>query len=180
MPSNSRIQTIYTASGNPDTMDEASLYKPAELGGMLSRNDRLYQLVQCDTGATAATGVGVVAAAQLAFWKDRSAYLVTNDLVQTQGVIGNRNQVAGVFRAAITAGRFCFVLKRGQNIGILATAGTYVAQESAIADSGVAAAMTRIAAGTAPTHNKLGEIRGARGAVTAAQVQVDVNIPEVE
>ena len=122
----------------------------------------------------------VVAAAQLAFWKDRSLYLVTNDLVQTQGVIGNRNQVAGVFRAAITAGRYCMILKRGQDISIVATAGTYVAQESAIPDSGVAAAMTREAAGTAPTYNKIGEIRGARGATTAGQVQVDVNIPEVE
>ena len=175
MPSNIRRQSIYVDTGDPDTVDVASLYMPGELGHTLSRNDRAYQLVQCDTGATASTGIGVVAAAQLAFWKDRSTYLVTNDLAQSV-----RNQVAGIFRAAITAGRFCFVLKAGRSIGVLAASGTYVDGEKAIPNSGTAADMTREAAGTAPTYTEIGDVRGARGEITAGQVQVDVNIPEVE
>ena len=172
MPHNIRKQTIYADTGDPDTVNVASLYKPGELGASLSRNNREYQLVQCDTGAPSATGVGVVAATQLAFWKDRSAYLVTNDLAQSV-----RNQVAGIFRAAITAGRYCFVLKRGQAISVLADSATYVDGEKAIANSGTNAGIINIAAGTAITYTGVGEVRGAR---SGGVVSVDVNIPEVE
>jgi len=172
MPHNIRRQTIYADTGDPDTVDVAALYMPGELGQTLSRNDRAYQLVQCDTGATASTGVGVVAATQLAFWKDRATYLVTNDLPQSV-----RNQVAGIFRTAVTAGRFCFILKAGRNISVLAASGTYVDGESAIPNSGTAADMTREAAGTAPTYVKIGDVRGARA---GGVVPVDVNLPEVE
>ncbi len=172
MPNNIRKQTIYADTGDPDTVNVASLYKPGELGASLSRNDREYQLVQCDTGATADTGVGVVAATQLAFWKDRANYLVTNDLAQSV-----RNQVAGIFRVAVTAGRYCFVLKRGRAISVLAASGTYVDGEKAIPNSGTAADITRLAAGTALTYTGVGEVRGAR---SGGVVSVDVNIPEVE
>lgn len=172
MPSNLRHQTIYAETGNPDTSNEAALYKPGELGQNLSKNDREYQRVQCDTGATADTGVGVVAATHLAFWKDRANYLVTNDLAQSV-----RNQVAGIFRTAVSAGNFCFILKRGRAIDVLAASGTYVDGEKAIPNSGTAADITRLAAGTALTYTGVGEVRGARA---SGVVSVDVNIPEVE
>lgn len=181
MPHNLRDQTIYASTGNPDTVNDAALYKGGELGGSLSRNNREYQLVQLDTGATSATAIGVVAATQLAFWKDKVNYIVTNDTAQALGADGaadeHRNFVAGIFRAAVTAGRFCFVLKRGEQINVLAQAGTYVAGESAVAFTGTTADITRIAAGTAPSSMLVGIIRGARA---GGVVPVDVHIYEVE
>ncbi len=177
MPHNIRNQTIYAVTGDPDTVNESALYKAGELGGSLSKNKREYQLVQCDTGATAATGVGVVAATQLAFWKDRANYLVTNDLAQTAGAPESRNQVAGIFRVAVTAGRYCFILKRGQAISVLADSSTYVAGERAVANSGDNAAIIDVADGTALTHTLVGLVLGARA---GGVVSVDVNIPEVE
>lgn len=181
MPSNDRRQTIYMDTGDPDTVDVTTLYKPGELGMSISRNNREYQLVQCDTGATSATGIGVVAATQLAFWKDKSTYLVTNDRTQALGGQGaaneHRNFVAGIFRAAITAGNFCFVLKRGQDINVLSAAGTYVAGETAVANTGSNADITRLAAGTAPTTQMVGIIKGV---VAGGVAPVDVHIPEVE
>jgi len=47
--------------------------------------------------------VGAVAAGQLAFWKDESQALVTNDKNQCDvGPSGAVNRVAGVFQTAVT------------------------------------------------------------------------------
>src|ERR1051325_3773004 len=99
MPNANRIQSVYLGSQNPDSMNAASLYRPGELGAAFEWNDRTYQVVQVDSGATAAASSGIVAQNDVAFWKDRSKYLVTNDLR-----FSNRNNVAGVFRVAATAG----------------------------------------------------------------------------
>ena len=68
-----------------------------------------------------------MAANQLAYWKDKSQYIVTNDVTQANaanmaGVAwansGFRNYVAGIFRSAVTAGRYCDILQRGRNISV--------------------------------------------------------------
>src|SRR5208282_4748900 len=125
--SNERTRTIYLgpSSGGPNadpyaTLNANQLYKPGELGATVPdvTMDRRWQLVQADSGNTAATATGVVAAGQLAFWKDKGNYLVTNDATQANaanapaGGWGNaanatldaRNFVAGVFTNAVTPG----------------------------------------------------------------------------
>jgi hypothetical protein len=169
---NQKIQTVYISTGDPDTMNSSELYKPGELGAIFDfAGSRRYQLVQLDSGATAAPTVGVVAATQVAFWKDRSKYLVTNDLR-----FSNRNEVAGIFRAAVTAGYYCCVLKKGNSINVKADSATYADGDVLIANSGTNAAAINIAAGTAPTYIPIGVARAVSG---SGVVPADVNIPEI-
>jgi hypothetical protein len=169
---NQKIQTVYISTGDPDTMNASEIYKPGELGAVFDfAGSRRYQLVQLDSGAVAANTVGVVAATQLAFWKDRSKYLVTNDLR-----FSNRNEVAGIFRVALTAGYYGCILKKGNAINVLADSATYADGDVMIANSGTTAGCINIAAGTAPTYIPVGIARGARA---NGVVSTDVNIPEV-
>lgn len=180
MPHERNIQTVYVDTGDPDTFNATDpLYKPGERGAVHERNDRTYQRVRLDTGATADTSVGVVAANQLAYWKDKDTYLVTNDSAQAIGGPGGnawRNQVAGIFRAAITAGNYCDVLQRGDNIPVADGGNTFAIGETVIAEAGTAAAADRVAVGTAPTYVPVGI---ARGAASGGNVNVDVNIPSI-
>ncbi len=169
---NQKIQTVYISTGDPDTMNASELYKPGELGAVFDfAGSRRYQLVQLDSGAVAANTVGVVAATQVAFWKDKTKYLVTNDLRFSQ-----RNLVAGIFRTALTAGYYGCILKKGKSINVLAASATYADGDVIIANSGTAAAAINIAAGTAPTYLPIGVARGVSG---SGVVPVDVDIPDV-
>lgn len=179
MPNNNQNPTAYVYTGNPATVNTTTLYKPGELGSRLVADGKEWQLVQLDSGATAATSVGVVAATQVAFWKQKSIYLVTNDLVQSGASTGgtaDRNLVAGVFPAAITAGNYCYVQQQGAATVLAASGGTWADAVVAIANSGTAADITSIAAGTAPTYIPLGVVRSGRASTT---VTVDLNIPAV-
>jgi len=179
MPSEYNVETMYTGpTGNPDTFNESSLYAGGSLGQVLERNDLSYQLVKHDSGATASTATGVAAANQLAFWKDSDNYVVTNNSPQAQGgQVANayRNFVAGVYRAAITAGNYCYILQRGSNVPIKMTSGGGVGQ-IAVANSGTAADATSIAAGTDIMYRILGVERGASGSNI---VNVDLDIPSM-
>jgi hypothetical protein len=169
---NQKIQTVYLSTGDPDTMNASELYKPGELGAIFDfAGSRRYQLVQLDSAAVAANPSGVVAATQVAFWKDRSKYLVTNDLR-----FSNRNEVAGIFRTALTAGYYGCVLKKGNSINVKGASTTYADGDVLIANSGTAADATVVAAGTAPTYIPIGV---ARGVLANGVVPTDVNIPEV-
>ena len=148
-------------------------------------------MVQLDSGATSATATGVVAAGQIAFWKDKSTYLVTNNAPQANAVnapaggwgnAGNqtldaRNFVAGVFQSAVTAGNFCIILQRtdqkaGFNVKI---SGTPNAGDLLVPNTGTNADCTSVAAGTAPTCLVVGT---AIGAVAASKIPTWVNIKE--
>lgn len=102
-----RIQNPYMPQGTPDkTNAPTPVYAPGEIGCAFNDQDTggSYLRVLLDSGATAATGVGVVAAGQLAFWKNRAANLVTNDKAQCDaGPTGAVNRVAGIFQLAVTA-----------------------------------------------------------------------------
>lgn len=169
---NQKIQTVYISTGDPDTMNASELYKPGELGAVFDfAGSRRYQLVQLDSGATAAPTVGVVAATQVAYWKDKTKYLVTNDLRFSQ-----RNLAAGIFRMAVTAGYYCCILKKGKAINVKAASATYADGDNVMPNSGTAADVTVVAAGTALTYGTLGVARGASG---SGVVAVDVDIPDV-
>lgn len=101
-----RIANPFQPNGTPDLTNSPSPYQyPGELG--CSFNDQntggSYLRAQLDSGATSATAVGAVAADQLAFWKDQSQAIVTNDKNQCDvGPLGAVNRVAGIFQLAVS------------------------------------------------------------------------------
>lgn len=179
MPNSNRQQSVYIRDGNPDTMNVASLYAPGDLGQAFDYNDRAYQVVQVDSGATASTPVGAVAANQLAFWADKNNYRVTNDrrfAIGGAATAAYANQVAGIFRHAITSGYYACILQRGDNIPVADGGNTFAVGETVIAEADAAAAADRIAVGSAATYQKIGV---ARGAASGGNVNVDVDIPNI-
>lgn len=103
-----RVANPYMPQGTPNlTNAPTPVYAPGEIG--YAFNDQNtggeYLRVLLDSGATASNTVGAVQAGQLAFWKDQSAGIVTNDKRQCDvGPSGAINRVAGVFQLAVTAG----------------------------------------------------------------------------
>jgi hypothetical protein len=192
-----RVRSIYygaTSGSDPfANVNTSTLYKPGELGVVVEEvgSGRRGQLVQLDSGATAATATGVVAAGQLAFWKDKSQALVTNDAKQANAVnapaggwanAGNqtldaRNFVAGVFQVAATAGNYTIILQRtdikaGFNVKIT---GTPNAGDNLVANTGTNADAAGVNAGTAPTCMVIGQVVGA---VSGGKIPCWVNLKE--
>lgn len=174
-----RMRTIYYGTQTFSTFNVSSLYKPGELGNIavdVSANRR-GQLVQLDSGCTASTATGVVAAGQLAFWKDKNKALVTNDALQANAVnapaggwgnAGNqtldaRNFVAGIFQNAATAGYYTIILQRtdAQAGFPVKVTGTPNAGDLLVANTGTAADAAGVNAGTAPTCLVIGTVVGA-------------------
>lgn len=184
MPSGRLDPSMYVGPfRSVERINVSTLYKPGELGSQLqivgTSGAKAYQLVQVDSGATASTGAGhAPQCGDLAFWKNKSAYLVTNDRVQAQsGVTNSRNLVAGVFcsitegaagTASITPGNFGVIQQRGPHVGVLTSAATlsaglYIcASSSSTAPDGV-----NIAIGSSPVGSVVGIATAANGAVTA-------------
>ena len=173
----------YLRDGNPDLTNLATLYKQGELGMRFSAKGgkSRYHRVKLDSGATASTPIGAVAANQLAYWKDKATYLVTNDrrfaMNTTLANNGYRNYVAGVFRIAATAGYYTDILTRGTSIPVADGGNTFVAGDVAVGEADAAAAVDSVNAGTAPTCIPVGI---ARGAASGGNVNLDVDLPEVE
>ena len=169
-----QVQTQYITTGNPDTVNETTPYFTAQPGHVLPHVQGKYQYVQLDSAATASSTPGVTAAAQLAFWKigQKGNYIVTNDLAQAEN---GRNGVAGIFRTAVTAGNYCYVLQKANRVAVKGTSGSVLDQ--LIANSGTSADTTSIAAGTAPTYMDIGIVT----AVTSGgNMTADIDIPSAE
>jgi len=171
-------QTLYLGTQTHDTFNVSSLYAEGELGAMEEWRDRRYQRVQLDSGATDSTTVGAVAANQLAYWKDRDNYLVTNDsrfaFNSTLANSGYRNAVAGIFRCAVTAGYYCDILQGGNDIPVADGDNTFAAGDFVVAEAtATSAAADAVNAGTAPTVQVIGM---ATGVTDGTDVPVDVDI----
>lgn len=195
MPNANRCLTPYVVTGNPDTVNVSidttgitNFVRQGELGAQYDcqRNGRgwKYQLVQLDSGATASTSIGVVAANQLAYWKDRSKYLVTNDYRASEAGDGGAtnafaNFVAGVFRASVTAGNACFIVQRGYNVPVKSAAGLNAVGQIVVANVSTPAAdvTTTTGVGTAPAYRPLGVCRVAYSAGVA---YADLEIPDFD
>jgi|TARA_R100001086_G_C11807653_1_gene250599 hypothetical protein len=188
MPNSIRFQPIWLPQGTPDATNISPTDwgpsatnaedggQPGELGQKFDYNDRVYQRVRLDSGADATTPVGVSAANQICYWKDKNNYIVTNNRDQAIGGSGTasyNNFVAGVIRLAATAGRYIDILKAGDNIPLADGGNTFAVGEKVIGESAAAAAVDRIAVGTAVTFNQIGI---ARGASDGTDVNVDVDI----
>ena len=103
-----RITNPYMPQGTPNLTNAATpVYAPGEIGCAFSDQNTggEYLRVLLDSGATASTPVGAVAAGQLAFWKDQPNGIVTNDKRMCDvGPSGAINRVAGIFQLAVTGG----------------------------------------------------------------------------
>lgn len=168
-----RIANPYMPNGTPNfTNSPSPYYAPGELGYAFSDQNTggEYLRVQLDSGATAANTVGVVAAGQLAYWKDKSRGIVTNDKRQCDvGPSGAVNRVAGIFQLAVTAGGgvngtdgqplmyMCDLVIRKDSFNVQAS-GTLVAGANALADTtaDTARAIAPAAVTTAPVTQILG------------------------
>lgn len=183
MPASRGSQTIHIGRGtNVESLNVSELPRPGELGqAFYSTEGKGYQLVQLDSGASAG-GAGAVTAGDLAFWKDKVNYLVTNDLTQAAAPeSGNqsskRNLVAGVFTAAVTDAYYCVVQQRGRHDAVKSdSGGDFVAGDTAIAKNTAVADIDRVAAGTASTHTPVGTVAAAESAGFTA---VDLDLPVV-
>lgn len=161
-----------------------------ELGGraeltQTGAGTKEYQKVQLDSGATAATTVGAPTTGELAFWKDKSKYIVTNDTLQAIGgqtTHGWRNEVAGVFvtpQATLTANvgvaGYIWVQQKGNCPTVKIASGN-----PAVGDKLIAGTVTTTAAGliatasTAPVVTPLGQFTTAATGVTTAPVDLDI------
>lgn len=102
-----RIQNPWMPQGTAaQTNSPTPFFAPGEIGCAFNEQDTggSYLRAKLDSGATSATAVGAVAAGQLAFWKDQSNAIVTNDKNQCDvGPLGAVNRVAGIFQLAVTA-----------------------------------------------------------------------------
>lgn len=182
--------SIWLPTKNPDTTNISSADfnslggQPGSLGATFeaANPQNTYQRVQLDSGATSAAPSGAVAANQLAYWKDKGSYLVTNDVRFADGGTaltnsGFRNFVAGIFRLAATAGNYIDVLQRGHDIGVKTTGSPAVGDFLVSDTSTTAAQAATVTAGTAPTCLKIGIVSGA----TVANVTpCDVDIPNAQ
>src|SRR5262245_57906508 len=185
--------TIWLPTGTPDTTNITQAdfgiatntvgmgVQPGSIGITFEGGspDRTYQRVQHDSGATASSPSGVVAANQIAYWKDKTRYIVTNDSAQAIGGAGAansafRNFIAGIYRTAVTAGNYCDILQRGTNINVKTT-GTAAIGDTLVGDTSTTAAQAAVVtAGTQWTVQKIGN---ARSATVANVTPTDVDIP---
>jgi hypothetical protein len=194
MPNVIRSLSTYIQSGNPDLLAlpvtqpqggsgaQSGIYAPGDLGQSFDLYDKTYEMVIVDSGATAATPVGAVAANQVLFWKDKGNRIVTNDsrFAQNSSGVANayRNMVAGIARIAVPTpgpyGTYIAMLARGHGIPV-ACDGTGAIGDIAIASATTTVAQcTGVTVGTGPGYVPLGVMVSA---VANNLVNVDVDIP---
>jgi hypothetical protein len=174
------VGTVYVPTGVPDTVNENWTltlqnvgYAQGELGTDYSWRMKRYQIVQFDPNATTPTTAG-----QLAFWVNRAQYIVTNSSATAiGGATGFQNQVAGRFGTAVTPGYRCHLQQRGLASLIPAGGVTFAPGESVIANATTPGAADRVAVGTAPGYQNIGQ---AQAAASGGAVQVYMDIQPIE
>lgn len=183
MPANRVVESAYLGPfASYDKVNEAAPgYKPGELGiRVADYYGNEWQKVQLDSGATSATGVGIVAVGQVAYWKDKSKYLVTNNFLAAVGTTtGARNEIAGVFQVAVTAGNQCFVQQKGRSVNAvkIASASPNTGDWLVGDNTASSAQMAVVAIATAPTVQPLG--KAAAAGTTVTTIAADLDIPGI-
>ena len=170
-----RISNPYMPNGTAAASNFPTLYAPGELGCAFvdPNSGRTYLRVQCDSGATASTPTGAVSVGQVAFWKDQSAGIVTNDKRFCDvGASGAINRPAGIFGVAATAGYYVDLIIRGSAVTVAANTSTQGC--AAIVDTTASTARVIAAASvtTAPVSVPIGIMT--TSTVTNSTAPVDV------
>jgi hypothetical protein len=151
MPNSGFMDTIFTGAQKLPVMNVITLYQAGQLGMRVTQVGKVFQVVKSDSGPA------TIAAGDIAFWKDRANYIVTNKLADApQG----RNGVAGMFCAAITPGYYCVVQIGGPGYVTIKTSGAPNQGMIVVANSGSSSDVVGIPAGTAPTYVPLGVFTG--------------------
>ena len=144
-------------------MNVATLYEPGELGQRVNTNDgKVHQIVVCDSGPSS------VAVGDVAFWKNRLTYQVTNK--QADAAEG-RNAVAGMFEAIVTPGNYCSIQISGR--GNVKCGATPSIGDAAVAKTGTGSDLDAVAQGTAPTCVVFGVYAGT---VSSGKALVDITV----
>lgn len=182
MPNNIRQQPMWVSTGDPETVNDASLQEPGQLGakmtviqptrgvpGVEAGRAKTYQLVQTDSTMTVAPYKGAVA-----WWATEAQYKVTTNAT-------NRNRIAGVFQNAITPGYYGFIQTKGPaSVKLVDGSVAAAVVGDAIIPSATNAKADRVAVGTAPTHTVLGWVPSPLTKEAAeALVVVDLDVPEM-
>jgi len=186
-----RIQNPYMPQGTANSTNFPVASMPAgEIGCAFNDQStgRTHLRVKLDSGATSANAVGAPAVGQLAFWKDRSAAIVTNDARQSQNATaGAINSVAGVFTVAATPGGgvngadgnplqyVTDICIRGLSVPTYSD-GTALIGAQATADATASTARVKYTSGvnTAPVSQVIGVMRSST--VTNNLVPVDIEL----
>lgn len=168
--------TVYLPTGDPETENVASLQHPGDLGRRFpTGGGKWYRKIKMDSGVTAATPTGVAAAKQLGYWKDRDEHLVTNDIRFSES---GRNSVAGIIRNAITGGRYGNILVEApEAVAVHDATGTFAKGDLVIA-SATGPKITREAAGTSPTYQKIGVATGPEDG--SENLTFRLSVPDIE
>lgn len=174
-----RIANPYMPNGTSAlTNSPLPMYAPGELGcafyDPMTGNVNLRVLL--DSGATSSTAIGAVKAGQLAFWKNRSQFLVTNDQAQCDMDFTVPpanwwvNRVAGVFQTAVTTAPgtnqtngqpqqyYCDLVIAGRSVNVWTESGQATQGCQAICDTTTGTAQVKALATTttAPTSEVIG------------------------
>ena len=160
---------------DPNKMDTTTLYAPGDLGKLVVKGQKRYQVVQLKAGETAVVGA-------LAFWSDRTNYVVVAaDANAIGGGTTNawRNQVAGVFTNIPTAGNYCCILQQAPATPVLGATGGGVGQQVIPQTTGTGQVTFIAVGGTASTYQLLGVAREATGGTTANFVTMDLMIQPI-
>lgn len=180
-PSGWEQNAIYLQSGDPEKEDTPTLMEPGLLGarftittptgrqtGAPAPRSRRYQLVKTDSTMTVNPFPGAVA-----YWADKSQYLVTT-------VNTNLNAVAGIFNNSPIKGNYTCVQFGGPGYVKLVDADSTAALVTdQVIGSATAGKANRLATGTAPTTVSLGRVSTPLTKLASeARVLVDLDIPE--
>jgi hypothetical protein len=182
MPNRFENPAVYLQSGNPEGEDTPTLHAPGLLGSRFTviqptgrgappktGSSKRYQLVKTDSTMTVGPFPGAVA-----YWVDKSQYLVTT-------VNTNLNAVAGIFNNLVTKGNYTCVQFAGPGYPKLVDADSTAAAvgDTVIGSAATAGKGARIAAGTAPTNVPLGRVSTPLTRLASeARVLVDLDLPE--
>jgi len=163
-----------------------------ELGGRVELTQtgagtKEYQKVQLDSGAVAATPAGAPTTNQLLYWKNKQAYIVTNDSRfaiggQPSGAVGFQNEVAGVLvtpQATLTANigipGYIWVQQKGNCAAVKIASGSPNPGDQLTANNSATAAQGLVTAtGTAPLTQSLGKFTTVGSSVVVAPVDLDI------
>lgn len=177
MPTRKEHPIQFVRGGDWNNRNESELLHPGDLMGKTTIGDVDYQTVKLDSGATSAVPQGAQAANDVAYWKDRSAGLVTHDArVAEKGI----NSVAGVFPCAVTPGYYTAIKTgRSRNVNVAVDGSAFVAGDQVISDSAANGPQgTRVAAGTAAAQGQY--IGQSRGVSAGGVLAVDLMLPDFD